>query len=171
MSFFPLTTEWRSRLFLDGDRHQPRHAHLLRRPWVSSPATPSAPPPIWAPRWSPSRSCTARATSASISTKTASRPKTSSPGPSRLLHRRSPRITVTVEDRTVTVRAWRYDMVGRAGHIIPIYLLDTDLPENSAWDRSLTDHLYGGDSNYRLQQEIVLGMGGVRMLNALGHIA
>jgi len=81
----------------------------------------------------------------------------------------TPRITVTVEDRMVTIRAWRYDMVGRAGHIIPIYLLDTDLPENSAWDRSLTDHLYGGDSNYRLQQEIVLGMGGTRMLNALGH--
>jgi len=81
----------------------------------------------------------------------------------------APRIAVTVEDRIVTVRAWRYDMVGRAGHTIPIYLLDTDLPENSNWDRSLTDHLYGGDSNYRLQQEIVLGMGGVRMANALGH--
>jgi len=81
----------------------------------------------------------------------------------------TPRVTVTVEDRTVTLRAWRYDMVGRAGHVIPIYLLDTDLPENTSWDRSLTDHLYGGDSNYRLQQEIVLGMGGVRILNALGH--
>src|SRR5271154_3565109 len=81
----------------------------------------------------------------------------------------APRITVSIEDRIVTVRAWRYDMVGRAGDIIPIYLLDTDLPENTAWDRSLTDHLYGGDSNYRLQQEIILGMGGVRMLNALGH--
>jgi starch phosphorylase len=80
----------------------------------------------------------------------------------------APRIVVTVEDRTVAVRAWRYDLVGRAGHIIPIYLLDTDLPENSAWDRSLTDHLYGGDSNYRLQQEIILGMGGARMANALG---
>jgi starch phosphorylase len=79
------------------------------------------------------------------------------------------RITVTVEGRTVTVRTWRYDMVGRAGHTIPIYLLDTDLPENSPWDRSLTDHLYGGDSNYRLQQEIILGMGGVRMVHALGH--
>jgi starch phosphorylase len=80
----------------------------------------------------------------------------------------APRITVTVEDRIVSIRAWRYDMVGRAGHIIPIYLLDSDLPENSAWDRGLTDHLYGGDSNYRLQQEIILGMGGVRMANALG---
>jgi len=78
------------------------------------------------------------------------------------------RVTVSVEDRTVTVRAWRYDMVGRYGHIVPIYLLDTDLDGNSGWDRGLTDHLYGGDTNYRLQQEIVLGMGGARMSKALG---
>jgi glycogen phosphorylase len=78
------------------------------------------------------------------------------------------RITVSVEDRTVTVRAWRYDLEGRSGHVVPIYLLDTDLEGNSGWDRGLTDHLYGGDTNYRLQQEIVLGMGGVRMANALG---
>jgi len=79
------------------------------------------------------------------------------------------RITVSVEDRVVTVRAWRYDLVGRYGHIVPIYLLDTDLDGNSGWDRGLTDHLYGGDTNYRLQQEIVLGMGGIRMVHALGH--
>ena len=79
------------------------------------------------------------------------------------------RITVSVEDRVVTVRAWRYDLVGRYGHVVPIYLLDTDLDGNSGWDRGLTDHLYGGDTNYRLQQEIVLGMGGVRMANALAH--
>jgi starch phosphorylase len=80
----------------------------------------------------------------------------------------SARVTVLVEERVVTVRAWRYDMVGRFGHVVPIYLLDTDLDGNSGWDRGLTDHLYGGDENYRLQQEIVLGMGGVRMSNALG---
>ena len=79
------------------------------------------------------------------------------------------RVTVSVEDRTVTIRAWRYDLVGRYGHVVPIYLLDTDLDGNSGWDRGLTDHLYGGDTNYRLQQEIVLGMGGARMANALGH--
>jgi starch phosphorylase len=79
------------------------------------------------------------------------------------------RVTVSVEDRVVTVRAWRYDMRGRAGHIVPIYLLDTDLDGNSGWDRGLTDHLYGGDTNYRLQQEIVLGMGGSRMAHALGY--
>ncbi len=81
----------------------------------------------------------------------------------------SARITVSIEDRVVTVRAWRYDLEGRFGHIVPIYLLDTDLDGNSGWDRGLTDHLYGGDINYRLQQEIVLGMGGVRMASALGR--
>ncbi|MGA9671475.1 MAG: alpha-glucan family phosphorylase [Terracidiphilus sp.] len=79
------------------------------------------------------------------------------------------RVTVSVEDRIVTMRAWRYDLVGRSGHVVPIYLLDTDLDGNSGWDRGLTDHLYGGDTNYRLQQEIVLGMGGSRMAGALGH--
>jgi starch phosphorylase len=78
------------------------------------------------------------------------------------------RVTVSVEDRIVTLRAWRYNMEGRSGHVVPIYLLDTDLDGNSGWDRGLTDHLYGGDTNYRLQQEIVLGMGGVRMASALG---
>ncbi|HTX75134.1 MAG TPA: alpha-glucan family phosphorylase [Terracidiphilus sp.] len=78
------------------------------------------------------------------------------------------RITVAIEDRTVTVRAWRYDLEGRSGHVVPIYLMDTDVDGNSGWDRGLTDHLYGGDTNYRLQQEIVLGMGGIRMANALG---
>lgn len=78
------------------------------------------------------------------------------------------RVTVQIEGRVVVVRAWRYDLKGRSGHIVPIYLLDTDLDGNSGWDRGLTDHLYGGDTNYRLQQEIVLGMGGVRMAHALG---
>ena len=78
------------------------------------------------------------------------------------------RITVSIEDRIVTVRAWRYNMEGRSGHVVPIYLLDTDVDGNSGWDRGLTDHLYGGDTNYRLQQEIVLGMGGVRIAKALG---
>ncbi len=81
----------------------------------------------------------------------------------------SARVTVSVEDRIVTVRAWRYDLKGRSGHVVPIYLLDTDLDGNSGWDRGLTDHLYGGDTNYRLQQEIVLGMGGSRMAHALGY--
>jgi starch phosphorylase len=79
------------------------------------------------------------------------------------------RATVSIEGRTVAMRAWRYDLKGRFGHVVPIYLLDTDVEGNSGWDRGLTDHLYGGDSNYRMQQEIVLGMGGVRMAHALGY--
>ena len=88
--------------------------------------------------------------------------------PSDFCKEEAARITVSVEDRVVTVRAWRYELSGRYGHVVPIYLLDTDLDGNSGWDRGLTDHLYGGDTNYRLQQEIVLGMGGARMANALG---
>ena len=88
--------------------------------------------------------------------------------PADLCTEEAARIKVSVEGRDVTVRAWRFDMAGRYGHVVPIYLLDTDLECNSGWDRGLTDHLYGGDTNYRLQQEIVLGLGGVRMANALG---
>ncbi len=77
--------------------------------------------------------------------------------------------TVTIEGRTVTLRAWKYDVKGFTGFIVPVYFLDTDLPENSEWDRTLTHYLYGGDSYYRLCQEVILGIGGVRMLRALGY--
>ena len=77
------------------------------------------------------------------------------------------RVTVLIEGRTVHVRAWRYVIRGVTGHEIPVYLLDTKLPENDEWDRTLTDELYGGDSRYRLCQEVVLGMGGASMLRAL----
>jgi starch phosphorylase len=76
---------------------------------------------------------------------------------------------VTIEDRPVMVRAWRYDLEGVTGHNIPIYLLDTDMPENDPRDRDLTDHLYGGDTDYRLRQEAVLGIGGARLLEALDY--
>jgi glycogen phosphorylase len=79
------------------------------------------------------------------------------------------RASVRIEGRTVLLRAWRYEVRGVSGGVVPVYLLDTDLPENSEWDRHLTDHLYGGDSWYRLCQEIVLGIGGVQILRALGH--
>ena len=78
------------------------------------------------------------------------------------------RVTVTLEGRTVQIRAWQYTMRGNDG-VVPVYLLDTNLPENSEWDRKLTESLYSGDKWYRLGQEIVLGIGGVRMLRALGH--
>jgi starch phosphorylase len=78
-------------------------------------------------------------------------------------------VEVSIEDRPVMVRAWRYDLEGVSGHTIPIYLLDTDLPQNDPRDREFTDHLYGGDTDYRLCQEAVLGIGGVRMLDALEY--
>lgn len=77
--------------------------------------------------------------------------------------------SVSIEGRTVRVRAWRYWVVGITGHRVPVYLLDTAVPENSPWDRTLTDHLYGGDEHYRLCQEVVLGIGGVALLDLLGH--
>ncbi|MHC5002960.1 MAG: alpha-glucan family phosphorylase [Planctomycetota bacterium] len=80
------------------------------------------------------------------------------------------RATVEIEGRTVTLRAWQRDVVGITGFTVPVLLLDTDLPENDPADRELTHHLYGGDRRYRLCQEVVLGIGGLRMLRALGHL-
>ena len=79
------------------------------------------------------------------------------------------RATVDIEGRTVHVRAWRYRVKGESGHVVPVYLLDTDVSENQPWDRTLTDVLYGGDDRYRLCQEMVLGVGGFRLLRALGY--
>src|ERR1700761_1133025 len=87
----------------------------------------------------------------------------------RILTLEDPVVEVTIEGRPVIVRAWRYDLEGVSGHIIPIYLLDTDVAENDPRDRELTDHLYGGDTDYRLCQEAILGMGGARMLEALDY--
>jgi len=78
-------------------------------------------------------------------------------------------VTVNLEDRQVKVKAWKYEVNRSGRNSVPAYFLDTNLPENSDWDRTLTDHLYGGDTYYRLCQEIILGIGGVRMLRALGH--
>ncbi len=73
------------------------------------------------------------------------------------------RLAITLPGRTVQVRVWE----GVAGHI-KLYLLDTDLPQNSEEDRRITYQLYGGDVHTRIQQEMVLGIGGVRALRALG---
>ena len=78
------------------------------------------------------------------------------------------RAQVFIEGRTIQVRAWKYLVKGLGDFTVPVFLLDTDLPENSEWDRTLTHYLYGGDTLYRFCQEVVLGIGGVRMLRALG---
>jgi starch phosphorylase len=80
-----------------------------------------------------------------------------------------PRVIVEVEGRSVTVRALRHSIEGVTGRKIAVFLLDTDLEENHPSDRTLTDRLYGGDGDYRLRQEAILGMGGARILTALGY--
>jgi starch phosphorylase len=79
------------------------------------------------------------------------------------------RASVVIEGRTVQLRAWKYEVSGVGGFKVPVYFLDVNLPENSEWDRTLTDFLYGGDQHYRFCQEVILGIGGVRMLRALGY--
>lgn len=78
------------------------------------------------------------------------------------------KITVPIEGRNVWIGGWLYVLGGHMGGRQPVILLDTDLNENAAADREITHYLYGGDTAYRLKQEIVLGIGGVRMLHALG---
>jgi len=72
-------------------------------------------------------------------------------------------VTVDLAGDPVRARVWRAD-VGQ----VELYLLDTDVPENSADGIAVTDRLYGGDSHHRLRQELILGIGGVRALRALG---
>jgi starch phosphorylase len=77
-------------------------------------------------------------------------------------------VAVECEGRPVWIQPWLYIHTSSQEHSIPVLLLDTDLDQNAADDRSLTNNLYGGDALYRLKQEIVLGIGGVRLLHALG---
>lgn len=79
------------------------------------------------------------------------------------------RTKVTIESRQVEIRVWYYLLRGVSGYVVPVLFLDTNVEGNNEWDRTLTKHLYGGDSRYRLAQEIVLGVGGVRVLDALGY--
>ncbi len=74
------------------------------------------------------------------------------------------RVSVELPGRAVTIGVWRCD-VGR----VPVYLLDTNFPENRREDRDITRTLYGGDIETRIQQEIILGIGGVRALTKIGE--
>jgi starch phosphorylase len=79
------------------------------------------------------------------------------------------RTEVKIEGRDVKIRIWYYPVRGVSGYIVPIFFLDTNLEENSDEDREITKYLYGGDLKYRLSQEIVLGIGGIRALKAMGY--
>ncbi len=78
------------------------------------------------------------------------------------------KITVPIEGRKVWVGGWLYVLEGHMGGKQPVILLDTDMEENVPADRAITHYLYGGDDAYRFKQEVVLGIGGLRMLQALG---
>jgi starch phosphorylase len=78
-------------------------------------------------------------------------------------------VQVPLRGRKVRIRASRYRVRGLTGREVSVYLLDTDLPENDPADCRLTDSLYGGDAEYRLCQEAILGLGGLAVLRALGH--
>ncbi len=89
--------------------------------------------------------------------------------PEEFLQPMQSRITISIEGRKVQVQAWRYTLYGVSKHDVPVYFLDTALPENSPWDQTIADSLYGGDPHYRLCQEVLLGLGGFSMLHALGY--
>ncbi len=89
--------------------------------------------------------------------------------PELLLLECAPVVEVPLRDRTVAVRAWKRIETGVTGHAVPILFLDTDVPKNAPEDRAITHALYSGDPRHRVLQELILGIGGVRMLRALGY--
>jgi starch phosphorylase len=89
--------------------------------------------------------------------------------PEKLMNKLDNRVSIILEGRTVQVRAWGYTYMGHSGYPLPIYFLDTDIETNAPSDRSLTWELYGGDNRYRLCQEMILGIAGLRLLRDLGY--
>jgi len=87
--------------------------------------------------------------------------------PEERLERLGAIVPVILEGREIHVQAWKYAVRGSGGEV-PVILLDARVAGNSPEDAALTDHLYGGDNRYRLCQEAILGLGGLRMLSALG---
>jgi len=79
------------------------------------------------------------------------------------------RVVFELQDKMIKVEAWKYEIIGRNGHVIPVILLDTDLRDNEQWQRKLTDILYDANPFQRISQEIILGICGYRMLEKLGY--
>lgn len=89
--------------------------------------------------------------------------------PEDFMQRMEPKIKVPMGEKEVTVQCWKYDNKGQDGFSAPVLFLDTNVEENDEGSREISAYLYGKDLRYRLMQEIVLGIGGIRMLNALGY--
>lgn len=79
------------------------------------------------------------------------------------------KVSVNIEGKDVQIQVWEYMMKGIDGYNVPLYFLDTNIDENDEYHRTLTHYLYGEDRKYRLCQEIILGIGGVRAIEALGY--
>ncbi len=79
------------------------------------------------------------------------------------------RVTVRIEDRDVVVAIWKMDVYGALGKSVPLLFLTTNVPENKPWDRDILRHLYANDEYTRICQEVVLGVGGVAALDAMGY--
>ncbi|MCK5593134.1 alpha-glucan family phosphorylase, partial [Candidatus Bathyarchaeota archaeon] len=90
--------------------------------------------------------------------------------PSKFMKLLQTTVNVQIQGRPVKISAWFYDHKSPTGGVVPILFLDTSDEENAFEDRMITDNLYGGDAKNRLKQEIVLGIGGVKMLKALFKI-
>jgi starch phosphorylase len=88
--------------------------------------------------------------------------------PSKMMTELPNKVELKIQNRTVKVKAWLYDYQSPTGGLVPVIFLDTDVEGNTPEDREITSFLYGGDREYRLKQEIVLGIGGVKMLEASG---
>lgn len=88
--------------------------------------------------------------------------------PQQFMYPLAEQVMVHIEGREVVIGAWTYIIESATGGKVPIIFLDADLGENEPQDRGITHCLYGGDNDYRLKQEIVLGIGGTRMLEELG---
>ena len=88
--------------------------------------------------------------------------------PSKLMNKLPNLIDVKIQNRTVKVKAWLYDYQSPTGGLVPVIFLDTNVKDNTPDDKDITSFLYGGDREYRLKQEIVLGIGGAKMLEAAG---
>src|SRR4030065_1613165 len=88
--------------------------------------------------------------------------------PSEHMQLLSTEVKVQIQKRDVAVKPWLYTVKSQQGGVGSVYLLDTDLEGNNPEDREITSFLYGGDERDRVKQEIVLGIGGVKILDALG---
>ena len=78
-------------------------------------------------------------------------------------------VILELQDKSIKVEAWKYIIIGRTGHRIPVILLDTDLVQNEPWQRKLTHMLYDANPFQRIAQEMILGVCGYRMLEQLGY--